>query len=65
MDLLKAIIFAAILTGCVALVIGSQGSTGGALAIFSFKVASQKIFWSWPAFFGGTGLAWSLMLLQR
>ena len=33
MDLLKAMAFAAVLTGCVAIVIGSQGTGGGPLAI--------------------------------
>lgn len=65
MDLLKAIFFAAVLTGCVALVIGSQGTSAGPLAIFAFKVAGQKLFWSWPAFYSATGLAWGLMLLQK
>lgn len=65
MDLLKAIFIASILTGCVALIIGSQGTSGGPLEVFAFQVQAQKLYWSWPIFLGGTGLTWSLMLLQR
>lgn len=65
MDMLKAIVIAAAITTCVAIVIGSQGSSGGQLQIHSFMVADQKLYWSWPLFLGGSGLAWALMLLQR
>ena len=65
MDLLKAMIVAALVTGCVAVVIGTQGSTGGQLAVHSMAIGDYKIFWSWPLFVVGTSLAWALMLLQR
>ncbi len=65
MDLLKSVILAVILTGCIAMVVGSQGTSAGPMAIFAVKMAGHKAYWSWPVFFGGTGLAWSLMLLQR
>ena len=65
MDLLKAMTIAAVITGCVALVIGSQGTSGGQLAIQSVLVSDYRLYWSWPMFFAGTGLGWSLMLLQR
>ncbi len=61
----KAIILGAILTWCIALVVGSQGSSGGQLAVHSVMLADFKIFWSWPLFFAGTGLSWALVLLQR
>lgn len=65
MDVLKAIGLGAVLTGSVALIIGSQGSSGGHLAIHAMAVGDYKIFWSWPMFLTGTGLSWGLMLLQR
>ncbi len=65
MDLLKAMGFGALISGCVALVIGTQGSSGGQLVIQSFDVADFKLYWSWPVFFAGTGLFWGLLLLQR
>lgn len=65
MDLLKAMVMAAVLTGCVAIVIGSQGTTGGQLAIHSMSVGTAKLYWSWPMFFAGSGLGWGLLLLQR
>lgn len=65
MDMLKAMGIAAVLTCCVAVVIGSQGSSGGQLAVHHMAVGDYKVFWSWPMFLGGTGLAWALMLLQR
>lgn len=61
----KAIILGAILTWCIALVVGSQGSSGGQLAVHPLMLADFKIFWSWPLFFAGTGLSWALVLLQR
>lgn len=61
----KAIVLSAIVTWCIALVIGSQGTSGGALAIQSLQVIDYKIYWSWPLFLSGSGLAWGLILLQR
>ncbi|QIQ87452.1 hypothetical protein [Erythrobacter sp.] len=63
--MLKALVFGAIVTGCVALVIGSQGSSGGRLAIEAVQVGDVRLFWSWPLFFSGSGIAWGLILLQR
>jgi hypothetical protein len=66
MEFIKAAILGTILTGVVALVIGSQGSGGGQLAIYMAKpYPGYEIYWSWPLFFSGTGLAWALMLMQR
>jgi hypothetical protein len=65
MDLIKAIILGCILTGVVAVVVGSQGSSGGALAVHSMAIADYRIFWSWPLFVLGSGLSWGIMLLQR
>lgn len=65
MELVKAIPLGAILTFVVALVIGSQGSRGGQLAIFRVEIYQFDFWWSWPLFFAGTALAWGLMLLQR
>ncbi|MEM6266150.1 MAG: hypothetical protein AAF494_13245 [Pseudomonadota bacterium] len=63
--MMKAIGLGAVLAWVLAVVIGSQGSNGGSLAIHQMAVGDYKIYWSWPTFFGGTGLAWGLMLLQR
>jgi hypothetical protein len=65
MELVKAAPLGAILTLVVALTIGSQGSTGGQLAIFRAEIYQYDFWWSWPLFFAGTGLAWGIMLLQR
>lgn len=65
MDLLKAMIIAAVVTGCVAIVIGSQGTSAGQLAIQPMSVGDVKLYWSWPIFLAGSGLSWGLMLLQR
>ena len=65
MDLIKAIGFGALIAGCVSLVIGTQGSAGGQLAIQSFELADFKVYWSWPMFLVSTGLFWGLLLLQR
>ena len=63
--MVKAIGLGAILTGSIALVVGSQGTSGGPLAVQALDVGDYRIFWSWPLFCAGTGLSWGLMLLQR
>lgn len=65
MDVIKALILGAILSATIALVIGSQGSSAGPLAIHPVSIAEVKLYWSWPVFFSGSGLAWAIMLLQR
>jgi len=65
MGLLKSMGFGALVSGCVAVVIGAQGSSGGQLAIHPFEVADYRMYWSWPMFLAATGLFWSLLLLQR
>ena len=65
MDLLKAVMLGAILSATIGLVIGSQGTSAGPLAIHLISVADARIFWSWPIFLSGSGLSWGLMLLQR
>jgi hypothetical protein len=65
MDFLKALMLGVILSATIGLVIGSQGTSAGPLAIQLVSLADAKIYWSWPVFLSGTGLAWGLMLLQR
>ena len=65
MELVKAAPMGAILTYIVALAIGSQGSTGGPLAIFRAELYDYNLWWSWPLFLAATALAWGIMLLQR
>jgi len=65
MPLVKAIPLALVLTFVVALVVGSQGSSGGVLAIQNFDLGSYKLLWSWPMFFASTGLGWGLLLLMK
>lgn len=65
MEMLKALTIGATLSAALALVIGSQGISAGPLAIHMIPLAGAKIYWSWPVFFSGSGLAWGIMLLQR
>jgi hypothetical protein len=65
MEFVKALILGAILSATIGLVIGSQGTSAGPLAIQLVSVAEAQIYWSWPIFLSGSGLAWGLMLLQR
>jgi hypothetical protein len=55
MDLLKAFTLGAVLSVTIGLVIGSQGTAAGPLAIQLVSLADVKF----------SGLAWGLMLLQR
>jgi hypothetical protein len=65
MEMLKALTMGAILSATIGLVIGSQGISAGPLAVHLLPLADAKIYWSWPVFFSGSGLAWGIMLLQR
>ena len=65
MDLIKALTFGAILSAAIALVIGSQGTSAGPLAIRLVDVADVSFYWSWPVFFSGSGLSFGMLLLQR
>ena len=65
MEFIKATMLGSVLTGVVSLVIGSQGSRGGQLAIHLVETSQADFYWSWPLFFAGTGLAWGIMLMQR
>ena len=65
MEFFKAIPLGGVLTYVLALVIGSQGSTGGQLAIFRAEIYDYHLWWSWPVFFAGAALAWGIMMLQR
>ncbi len=64
-DVIKALMLGAILSGTLALVIGSQGSSAGLLAIHPVNIADARLYWSWPIFITGSGLAFGIMLLQR
>ncbi|MCR9178654.1 MAG: hypothetical protein NXH71_00240 [Erythrobacteraceae bacterium] len=65
MDMLKALMLGAILSATIGLVIGSQGTSAGPLAIHLITLADARFYWSWPVFLSGSGLAWGLLLLQR
>ncbi|TCM22247.1 hypothetical protein EDF56_101933 [Novosphingobium sp. PhB165] len=60
MAIIKALIPAFLLTWVVSLVIGSQGSHGGALTITHTFYQGHELYWSWPLFLGATGLAWAI-----
>lgn len=66
--LFKALPFGIFLTVLVCLFMGSGGTSGGVLNIFSFHVDfmdyNVKLFWSWPMFLCGTALAWFIMLMM-
>lgn len=65
MDFIKAAGLGGILSGVISLVIGSQGSRGGHLAIHLIEAGQYDFYWSWPAFLAGTGLAFALLVMQR
>jgi len=65
MPLVKAIPLGLILTFVVALVIGSQGSSGGVLVIQNYDLGDYNLLWSWPMFFASTGLSWGLLLMMK
>lgn len=65
MELIKSVTLGAILSATIALIVGSQGTSAGPLAIHLVEVFDVWLYWSWPVFFSGTGLSFGLLLLQR
>ncbi len=65
MDFLKALTLGAILSVTIGMVVGSQGTSAGPLAIHLVALAEAQFYWSWPVFLSGSALAFGLMLLQR
>ena len=65
MEFIKAAGLGGVLTGVISLIIGSQGSSGGQLAIHMMEAGQYGLYWSWPLFLAGTGLAWGLLIMQR
>ena len=63
--MVKAMGLGVILTGSIALVIGSQGSSAGPLMVEPLMLADYRFYWSWPIFVAGSGLSWGIMLLQK
>lgn len=57
--------FGAILSAMIAMVLGSQGTSAGPLAVHLMHMGDAKIYWSWPIFLSGSGLFWGIALLQR
>jgi len=65
MEFFKAAFIGAVISIAIAVVIGSQGTSGGPLAVQTVYAADVRMYWSWPLFFSSSGLFWALMLLQR
>lgn len=65
MELFKGMLVGAVLTFVVALVLGSQGSTGSFLYIHQLAVMDYKIWWSWPLFLVSSGVAWGIMAMMK
>ncbi|MES2699918.1 MAG: hypothetical protein V4647_09940 [Pseudomonadota bacterium] len=66
--MVKALPFGIFLTILVCLFMGSGGSTGGVLNIFSFHIEAMdfdvKLYWSWAMFICATLLAWAIMFMM-
>jgi hypothetical protein len=66
--LFKALPFSIFLTIVVCLFVGSGGSTGGVLNIFSFHIEALdfnvKVYWSWALFLCATVLAWAILFMM-
>ena len=61
----KAVILGAVMTWAVALVLGTQGSSGGPLAVHTITLIEYKMHWSWSLFMASSAFFWILTLLQR
>jgi hypothetical protein len=65
MAFIKALIPGFLLTWVVSLIIGSNGSHGGMLMIHHTYIQGYSLYWSWPLFVAGTGLAWALFAMME
>lgn len=65
MEVVKGILVGIVLTFVVALVIGSQGSTGSFLYIHQLPVLEYKVWWSWPLFLVSSGVASGIGLMMK
>ncbi|MEY4239597.1 MAG: hypothetical protein RL339_2198 [Pseudomonadota bacterium] len=63
MNFFKALVPGGVLTWLVSTAIGSQGSRGAWLAIERLHYQQHSIFWSWPLFVIGTGIAWAIFAM--
>jgi hypothetical protein len=59
----KGLVPGILLTWIVCSLVGATGSSGGMLHIFQGEVDRHTIYFSWPLFFGSTGLAWLIFTL--
>ena len=64
-ELLKAIVFGAVLAFIVSLFIGSGGSSGGILNVRHFVIEGVGFYWSWMLFVVGTALSFGLITLMK
>lgn len=63
MNLFKAMIPGGLLAWVVSTAIGSQGSRGAWLLIERLHFDQHAMYWSWPLFVIGTGVAWAMLAL--
>jgi hypothetical protein len=64
-ELIKAMVFGAILAFIVSLFIGSGGSTGGVLNVRHFVIEGVGFYWSWVLFVAGSALSFGLITLMN
>jgi hypothetical protein len=65
MEAVKGLLLGAVLTFVVALVIGSQGSSGGFLNIHQLHLGDVRLWWSWSLFLVSGGGAWAILAMMK
>lgn len=65
MAFFKALIPGTLLTWVLSLILGSNHSQGGWLAIHRITFETHSFYWSWPLFLVATGLAWLIFFLME
>ena len=65
MTLIKGMLLGGLLTWVVALVLGSNGSSGAYLNIHAMKVHTFEVYWSWPLFIVSSGGAWGILTMMK
>lgn len=65
MAFIKALVPGFLLTWVVSMIIGSNGSRGGIMAIQHSYIEGYNFYWSWPLFIAGTALAWAIFAMME
>jgi hypothetical protein len=65
MALMKAMLPGSLLTFIIAMIFGTNGSSGEFLQVYREMLAGYDFYWSWPLFVASTGIGWGLYAMME